>query len=106
MAEYMEPSLVGQLDCERVRQARHIGLSEKQTIIVPLLSWLTYTKTMLNFGPDESSHHVEAVSVVEDGEFGSVRSREAKIPEVVNAAYCCLIRCMAGNSHLRVICPC
>ena len=41
VAEYMEPNLVGQLDCERVKLARHIGLSEKQTIIVPLLSWLT-----------------------------------------------------------------
>jgi hypothetical protein len=61
---------------------------------------------MLNFGSDESSHHVEAVSVVEDGEFGSVRSRKAKIPEGVNAAYGCLVSCMAGNPHLRVICPC
>ncbi len=61
---------------------------------------------MLNFGSDESSHHVEAVAVVEDGELGSVRSDEAKISEVVNAAYGCLIRCMAGNPHLTVICPC
>ena len=59
------------------------------------------TKKVLHFGSDQSSHHIEAVAVVEYGELCPLTTSESKVAVLVDAEYGGLVGDMLGCADLN-----